>query len=70
VERVIVQAAQLRSVGYNGRNSDLELEFQDGSITLYLGVPAKTWIALMNTEDKDAYYAKNIKDIYIYRKLV
>jgi hypothetical protein len=68
VERVIVQAAKLKSVGYNGRNSDLELGFQDDSIILYLGVPAATWIALMNAEDKDAYYEKNIKDIYIYRK--
>ncbi len=68
MERTIVTATQLKSVGYNGRNSDLELEFQDGSIVLYLGVPAPTWIALMNADDKDAYFNKNIKDIYIHRK--
>jgi len=69
VERVIVTAADLKSVGYNGRNSDLELEFRDGSVLLYLGVPAPTWIALMNTEDKDGYYARHIKDVHICRKV-
>ncbi len=68
MERVIVQATQLKSVGYNGRNSDLELEFEDGSIILYLGVPAHNWIALMNAEDKDSYYAAHIRDVFIYRK--
>ncbi len=69
MERAIVNANELNSVGYNSRKNDLELEFQDGNIILYLGVPAHIWVALMNAEDKDAYYTRNIKDIFIYRKV-
>jgi hypothetical protein len=65
VERLIVEGTQLGSVGYNARKNDLEIEFKDGSVTLYMGVPAPIYLALMNAEDKDAYYNKHVKDIFI-----
>lgn len=66
MERLIVQGLKLDSVGYDARMSDLEIAFKDGSVMLYMGVPAPIYIALMNAEDKDAYYDKHIKDIFIH----
>lgn len=68
LERLIVDASRLRSVGYRANRGDMEVEMQNGEVYLYLGVPAPTYLALMNSEDKDAYFIKHVEGAYVYRK--
>lgn len=67
-ERMIVDETRLKSIGYRASRGDMEVEMQDGEVYLYLGVPAPTYLALMNAEDKDIYFTKHIENIFVYRK--
>ena len=69
MERLLVEAERLSSVGYNARKGDMEVETKAGEILLYMGVPAATYLALMNSDSKDVYFDENIKDVFIFKKV-
>lgn len=68
MERLIVQSDVLFSVGYNAGKNDLEIQFQDGSMTRFLAVPPAVYLDFMNAEEKDDFYNRKIKDRYVFRK--
>ncbi len=69
MERLLVEAERLVSVGYNARKGDLEVEMTSGEIYLYLGVTAPTYVAFMNSDSKDAYFERSIKDVFIFKRV-
>ncbi len=69
MERLIVKSETIRSIGYDAKKSDLEVAFQDGTALLFMAVPATVYLDLMNAEDAEAFYAKKIKNEYVFRKL-
>jgi len=66
VQRILVESEQLDSVGYNAGRSEMEIEFRNGDIIRYMSVPAPTYLALMNADEKDAYFEKHVKNEFVF----
>lgn len=69
MKRTPVSSSNLRSVGYDSSTSTLEVEFNDGSIYQYSGVPSSVYQGLMAASSHGSYLHAHIKDRYPYRKI-
>ena len=70
MERVPVQSSNLASVGCDSKTATLEIEFLNGGIYQYFGVPAEVHQGLMNAGSKGSYLDQNIKKAgYPYNKI-
>jgi KTSC domain len=69
MERTPVTSSNIREIGYDSDNQILELEFNDGSVYQYSGVPANEYEGIMNADSKGKYLHANIKNRYPYTKL-
>ena len=67
--RTKVSADILRSIGYDPDTELLELEFTSGDIYDYQKVKPYLYMGLMNSNTKDAYYNKYIRDNYEVEKI-
>jgi hypothetical protein len=47
----------------------LEIEFQNGHIYQYYGVPPKVYEELMNASSHGKYFNAHIRNAYLYRKV-
>ena len=61
MDRIPVQSSNLASVGYDSSISMLEIEFNNGGIYQYYGVPQEIYEGLMNAGSKGTYFHQNIK---------
>lgn len=62
MERKRINAANLRSVGYDPAGRVLEVEFSAGSIVRYTGVPAEIYRRLTNAPSPASYFRDNIEE--------
>ena len=62
MNREPVQSSNLASVGYDISTSVLEVEFLNGSVYQYYGVPAQVHEGLMNAGSKGSYFYQNIRN--------
>jgi hypothetical protein len=69
MERIPVTSSNIRAIGYDSDSEILELEFNDGSVYQYSGVPATEYEGMMNADSKGKYLHANIKNRYPYTKL-
>lgn len=70
MERTFVSSSNLRSVGYDSDEETLEIEFHNGGIYQYFGVPEHRYEGLMNASSKGSYFDSYIKKAgYRYRKI-
>ena len=69
INRIPVTSSNLRSVGYDPSSETLEVEFHDGGIYQYSGVPANIHDALMNAASHGKYFAANIRNSFRYRRV-
>jgi hypothetical protein len=67
--RTKVTAETLRSIGYDPDAELLELEFTSGDIYDYQKVKPHLYLGLMNSNAKDAYFNKYIRDNYQVKKI-
>ena len=65
--RVAVESSTMVSVGYNGQDKILEIEFTSGAVYQYMDVPAVVHKALMRAESKGRYFNSEIRDSYNYQ---
>ena len=68
--RAPVTSSNLRAVGYNPTSRVLEIEFNDGSVYRYSGVPESVYRDLMSAGSHGRYFAAFIKGCYPYRRIV
>ena len=61
MNREPVQSSNLASVGYDISTNVLEIEFLNGGVYQYYGVPAQVHEGLMNAGSKGSYFHHNIK---------
>jgi hypothetical protein len=61
IPRYPVQSSALASVGYSKRLRVLEVEFTNGAVYRYVGVPRRLYHDLMSAESKARFYHANIK---------
>ena len=63
MERKKVKSSNIDSIGYSKETSTLEVEFLNGSIYQYYGVPYDTYRGLMDAPSHGEYPDKHIKKI-------
>ena len=70
MQRVGVSSSNLRSVGYDASTQTLEVEFLNGGLYQYFGVPASVHAGLMAASSHGSYFDAHIKKgPYRFRKL-
>lgn len=69
MNRVSVSSSNISSIGYDPSTMVLEIEFHDGSIYQYDGVPENEYEGMMNASSHGQYLHQHIKDRYPYRKV-
>lgn len=70
MNRTPVSSSNLRSIGYDAATRTLEVEFLNGGIYSYSGVPASVHAALMSASSHGSYFDLHIKKAgYSYRKI-
>ncbi len=69
MKRSPVVSSNLASVGYDATTQTLEVEFKDGAVYQYFGVPASEHAALMAASSVGGYLARHIKGKYRYKRL-
>jgi hypothetical protein len=69
MQRINVSSSNISSIGYEPESQVLEIEFHDGSIYQYDGVPQSVYEGLMNASSHGQYLHQHIKDRYPHRKI-
>jgi hypothetical protein len=69
MDRVPVSSSNLASVGYEPTSQTLEVEFQNGSIYQYFGVPADVYQELLGASSKGSYFGRAIRNVYPYSRV-
>lgn len=54
----------IRSAGYDADTQTLEVEFNNGRVYAYGGVPQAEYDGMMNAPSAGKYFVANIKHIY------
>ena len=62
MERQPVKSSNLASIGYDGGNEILEVEFKNGRIYIYFNFPENVYNRLINASSHGKYFDKNIKN--------
>lgn len=70
VERQPVKSRILRSVGYDDRIKILEIEFQNGLVYQYTGVPLKVYADLMHADEIGKYFSEKIRPKFQTKQVV
>lgn len=69
MSRVHLRSTSLRAAGYHSQGSLLELEFRNGAIYQYFGVPAQTYRELLSAESKGGYFNHHIRNRFAYTQV-
>jgi hypothetical protein len=63
-----VQSSLLASIAYSA-NATLELEFRSGALYRYFAVPHAVFEGLLDADSKGAYFNRNIRNRFPYKRL-
>ena len=61
MERTPVQSSNISSIGFDRGSSTLEVQFLNGSIYQYFGVPESVFDGLMNAPSKGTFLDRFVK---------
>lgn len=64
MERRALKGGRLKSGEYHEREQRLELEFVDGAVRVYQGVPAEVWRRLLAAPNPASFFEDRIADEY------
>lgn len=64
-----VSSGKLRALGYDAGARLLQVEFDDGKVLQYAGVPGETWRRLSGAASMWSYFRDNIEDEYGARRI-
>lgn len=69
MDRYNVSSSNIASVGYDPVTSTLEVEFLDGAVYQYYGVPQNMFDQLMQEASKGRFLNTYIKNAYSYSRV-
>jgi hypothetical protein len=69
MERIAVSSSNVGAIGYEAEISTLEVEFNNGSVYQYHGVPQEVYDSFMQADSKGTFLNTRIKGSYGYTKL-
>ncbi|ALB55962.1 KTSC domain-containing protein [Cronobacter malonaticus] len=64
MKRHPVQSRTFKSAGYDPTCSIMEIEYANGRVEQFLGVPAKTWQTFLMSNEKESWFSNNIKSSF------
>ena len=64
-----VESSMIASVGYDSAGEMLEIEFTQGAVYLYAGVPPHVYSNMMDADSIGRYFIGVIKETYPCRQL-
>ena len=67
MKRQTVSSSNVKSIGFE--NSILEVEFLNGRIYQYYGVPESIYLLLMNAASKGSFLASNVFNKFDYKEI-
>ena len=70
MERLSVKSRILRSVGYDDSKKILEIEFQNGLVYQFTGVPAKCYADLMHSNEMGKYFTEKVRPKFHSKQVV
>lgn len=69
MERYNVASSNIRSVGYDPQTQTLEVEFMNGTIYQYYGVPENIYDKMMGEQSKGRFLNMYIRNQYPYSRV-
>lgn len=69
LDSVAVESSLLAKVAYDNQRAILQVEFRDGALYLYLGVPIQTYQDLLRANSKGAYFNHHIRSVFPHAML-
>lgn len=69
MERTPVSSSNIAAIGHDEDSQILEVEFMNGSVYAYSGVPVGEFESFLTAESKGKYFHANIRDRYPVTKL-
>lgn len=69
MERVPVSSTNVAAIGYDEDTEILEIEFTNGAVYQYFGVPSGEFNGFMGSDSKGKFFNANIKNRYSVSKL-
>ena len=64
MDRVPVASSNIAMIGYDAREQVLEVEFKNGRVYQYFGVPESVHVDLMGAGSQGKFFNANIKNAY------
>jgi len=64
IEMTPVKSTNIRFVGYDKETFQLRVQFTNGGLFQYSGVPEEVYDEMMNSESVGAYFSRNIRNAY------
>jgi hypothetical protein len=61
---VTIRSSSLAQVAYDGLRAILQIEFRDGTVYQYVGVPLQTYHDLLRADSKGAYFNQYIRSCF------
>jgi hypothetical protein len=65
MDRQAIVSSTIAAVGYDENTGTLEVEFSDGKVYEYQGVPKDVYEAFMNSDSKGRFFAAQIRGGYL-----
>ena len=69
MERTRVSSSNIRSIGYDPEDETLEVEFVNGGIYQYFGVPQQLYERFMAASSKGQFFSAHIRDKFRTKKI-
>ncbi len=69
MDRLIIEDARVRSVGYLSRKQELEITFVDGETRLYMGVAPGVYLNMMQSDNVGDYFTQHLEYKFVFQKL-
>jgi hypothetical protein len=69
MERTPVNSSNIAAIGYDSESGVLEVEFTNGTVYSYSGVPMGEYDGLLSADSKGKYFNANIKNRYSFVKI-
>jgi len=70
MKRISVNSSNIASIGHDSSINTLEVEFLNGGVYHYFGVPSSVYNSLMGADSHGKFLNAYIKGTYSYQKVI
>lgn len=68
-EMIPVSSSNIASIGYDEEGQQVYVQFQNGSMYVYKGVPSHEFQNLIEAPSHGSYLNRNFKNVYPYERV-